>query len=160
MRMNPPTIRNTCSIKHFTRFVAVLIRRDTDEMPLKSSETADGRWQGEENGHPPAGDVCTSLQASGMWIPVACSRNWGTLSGCKPTFDSIYRYRQSHHLSTERLDCLLHSWRQQTGVHRRLRHCWKWHYETESLMTLMSTTGSKGLINSLLQGFLHIVHMH
>ena len=41
---NPPgTMHNTCSIKHFTCFVAVRIWRDTDEMPLKSSETADGR---------------------------------------------------------------------------------------------------------------------
>ena len=38
----PRTMRNTCSIKHITCFVAVLIFRDTDEMPLKSSETADG----------------------------------------------------------------------------------------------------------------------
>ena len=32
------------TIKHFTRFVAVLMWRDTDEMPLKlkSSETTDG----------------------------------------------------------------------------------------------------------------------
>ena len=28
-------------------------------------------------------------------------------TGSKATFDSIYRYRHSHHLSTERLDCLL-----------------------------------------------------
>ena len=39
----PGTMHNTCSIKHFTHFVAVLIWTDTDEMPLKSSETTDGR---------------------------------------------------------------------------------------------------------------------
>ena len=36
-------MRNKCSIKHFTHFVMVLIRRDTDEMPMKSSETIYGR---------------------------------------------------------------------------------------------------------------------
>ena len=46
-------------------FVAVLVWRDTDEMPLKSSETAVAGRSGEENGHPPAGDVRTSLPASG-----------------------------------------------------------------------------------------------
>ena len=39
---------NTCSVKHFTSFVAVLIWRDTDEMPLKSSETTDSRVIGIE----------------------------------------------------------------------------------------------------------------
>jgi len=43
MCTNPGTMCNTCSIKHVTRFVAVLIWRATDEMPLKSSETADGK---------------------------------------------------------------------------------------------------------------------
>jgi len=35
-------MHNMNSIKHFTHFVVVLIWTDTDEMPMKSSQTADG----------------------------------------------------------------------------------------------------------------------
>ena len=42
----PGTMCNTCSIKHFTRFVMVLIWRQTDKIQLKSSETADSRMIG------------------------------------------------------------------------------------------------------------------
>ena len=121
--------------------------RTPEEMPLKSSETTDGRVIGRGEWSPTSRRHTYITPSIWRVIPSGVLKKLrNTLSDCKPTFDSIYRYRQSHHLSTERLDCLLHSWRQQTGVHRRLRHCWKWHYETESLMTLMSTMGSKGLI--------------
>jgi len=77
---NPGTMCNTRSIKHFTHFVAVLIWRDTDEMPQKSSR--DRRWQGDRERRMV---VCQCSRRHAYvdpsvwgWIPVACSRNWGT----------------------------------------------------------------------------------
>jgi len=87
-------------------FVTVLIWRDTDEMPLKSSESADCRviWRGEWS---PASRRCMYVTPS-IWRVNPSGVLKKLRNTCsKPTFDSMYRYRHSHHLSTERLDCLL-----------------------------------------------------
>ena len=114
-----------------------------------TEELRDCRLQGdkvEENGRPPAGDIRTSLPARVWQVNPSGVLKKLRNTGSKPTFDSIYRYRHSHHLSTERLDCPLCGWRQQTGVHRRL-------------MKLKVTMGPKG-VNSFPWGFLCIVHTH
>jgi len=100
MRTNPRDNAQHVLYKHF---VMVLMWRDTDEMPLKSSETADSRVIG-----------------GGEWSPTSTRRTYVAPSiwrvnlsdvlkklrntGSTPTFDSIFRYQHSHHLSMERLD--------------------------------------------------------
>jgi len=88
-----------------TRFVAVLIWRDTDRMPLKSSESADGRVIGRGEWSP-ASRRCMYITPSIWRVNSICVLKKVRNTGSKPTFDSMYRYRHSHHLSTERLDCL------------------------------------------------------
>ena len=84
----PGKICNMCSIKHFTSFVAVLIWK-------RHRRRVTGR-----GGSLPA-SRCMYIAPS-IWLVNPSSvlkklRN----TGSKPTFDSIYRYRHSHLLSTE-----------------------------------------------------------
>ena len=86
------TVHSTCSIKHFARFVAVLIIwRNTDEMSPKSSETTDGRvigrgeWLPTSWRHTYVAPSIWQVNPSGMLEKL---RN----TGSKPTFESIYRY--------------------------------------------------------------------
>jgi len=79
---------NMCSIKHFTRFVAVLIWRDTDEMPLKSSETADDRKRRMVT----ASRRHTYIASSISWVNPSGMLKKLRNTGSKPTFYSIYRY--------------------------------------------------------------------
>ena len=112
----PRTLCNTCSIKHFTHFAAVLILRDTDKMPLKSS-CRDSRWQGDrERRWSPTSKRHKYVAPNVWWVNPSGKLKKLRNTGSKPTFDSIYRYQHSHHLSTERLDC--HNIRQQTSMHR------------------------------------------
>ena len=99
------TMRNTCSINLFTRFV-VLIWRDTDKMPLKRSETADGRVMGRGEWLP-ASRRRTYVAPSVWWVNLSGVFKKLRNTGSKPNFDSTYWYRHHHHLSTERLVCLL-----------------------------------------------------
>ena len=100
-------MHNTCSIKLFTRFV-VLIWRDTDEMPLKSSETADGRVMGRGEWSPTS-MRCTYVAPSIWRVDPSGVLTKLRNTGSKPNFDSTYWYQHHHHLSTKRLDCLLRS---------------------------------------------------
>ena len=99
----PGTMCNTCYIKHFTCFVVVLIWRNTDEMPLNCSETADGRVIGRGEWSPASRR--RTYVAPNVWQvnpSGVLKKLWNASS--KQTFDSIHRYRHSHHLSTERQD--------------------------------------------------------
>jgi len=49
----------------------------------------------------------TYIALSVWWVNPSVVLKKVRNTGSKPTFDIIYRYRHSHHLSTERLDCLL-----------------------------------------------------
>ena len=83
----PETMRNTCSIRHFTCFVVVLIRKDTDEMPPKSSETADGRVIGRGEWLP-ASRRHTYVVPSWGETTVAVTREVSSDSGKDPCFGS------------------------------------------------------------------------
>jgi len=91
MRTNPRTLRNTCSMKYFTHFVAVLILRDTDKMPLKSSETADGRVIGRGEWSPTSRRH-KYVAPNVWWVNPSGELKKLRNTGSKPTFDSIYRY--------------------------------------------------------------------
>ena len=73
--------------------VAVLIWRDTDEMPLKSSERADGKGIGRGEWSP-ASWRRTYVAASIWWVNPSGMLKKLRNTSSKQTFDSIYRYRQ------------------------------------------------------------------
>ena len=85
MRTNPQDNAQHVFYKTIRTFVAVLIWRDTDKMPLKSSET---------------GDRERRMVACQQEMYVHHSQHLAGESqqklrntGSKPTFDSIYRYQ-------------------------------------------------------------------
>ena len=111
----PRTMRNTCSILQSTSHVLSQYLYGETQMKCHWSwtaqETADGRVIGRGEWSP------TSRRGTYVALSVWRVNSSSVLkkprnTGSKPTFDSIYRYRHSHHLSTERLDCLLRGWRQ------------------------------------------------
>ena len=102
MHKNPPDIAQHVFYKALHTFCC-----GTDmerHIQNATEELRDCRLQGdkvEENGRPPAGDVRTSLPARVWQVNPSSVLKKLRNTGSKPTFDSIYRYRHSHLLSTE-----------------------------------------------------------
>jgi len=104
---SPGTMRNTSSVKQLHTFCRGTDMERPHEMPLKSSETADGKGIGRGEWSP-ASRRCTYVTPS-VWRvnPSGMLKKLRNTSS-KQTFDSIYRYRHREtRLSTSRLKAVL-----------------------------------------------------